>query len=268
MLRSILNYFRAFFYYITGRVDDARRALSSNPYVIEATYDKIVEEKRNNLDRYRTAIAKLISQEEKKRQTATKLSDEIQYHEKLIAGAAAKGKDLLPNLTRKYNGDTEQVKRDPEYIKCQTAFRDFSSTIMEKKKYAKEVEDDLGELSTKIGEHKANIQSLLRDLQKIQEEKHSTVAEVISAKEEKEIGDLLSGVSIERSSKELAELRDIRSQARATARISREMAGLTNKSTESDFLSYAEGGGHDTEFEKLVGFSQPKLITNEKVENS
>lgn len=253
MFRAIWNLFRAIGYLCTGRIDSARKALSSNPYVIEATYDKVIEEKKTNLHRYRNAIAGMIQKEEEKKSKTGNVSADIKKYEQMKAGAAAKAKEIVA----KYGGDVEKVKNDADYIKWQSAFRDFSSTLEEKRKAASELELDLNDLGRRINEHKANIQGLLRDLEKIQAEKHSTIAEVISAKEEKEIYDMLSGISMDRSNKELQELRDLGQHAKATARISREMAGLDAKATENELLAYAENAATDDEFNKLIGLSTP-----------
>ena len=104
--------------------------------------------------------------------------------------------------------------------------------------------------------HKTQLESLLRDLEKIKQEKHSTVAELMTAKEEKEIADMISGISKDRTSEELQELRDIRDQAKATARISREMAGTDVARSEAEFLEYATRSEADNEFDKLIGLAQ------------
>ena len=45
MFKAIGRYLRAFGYLITGRIDAARKELSTNPYVVQATYDSVIEEK-------------------------------------------------------------------------------------------------------------------------------------------------------------------------------------------------------------------------------
>jgi hypothetical protein len=256
MFRAIWNLMRAIGYLLTGRIDSARRALSSNPYVIEATYDKVIEEKKQNLDRYRNAIAGMITKEEEKKNKVLGLTTEVKKLEQLKAAAAFKAKEIVS----KYNGESNKVTADPDYLKWQSAFRDYSSTLDEKRNRAGELETDLGDLGRRINEHKTNIQGLLRDLQQIQEEKHSTIADVISAKEEKEIYDMLNGISMNRSNKELSELREIGQHAKATARISREMAGLDVTTAENELLAVATNAHTDDEFNKLIGLEKTKAI--------
>ena len=156
----------------------------------------------------------------------------------------------------KYNGDVEAVKQDPEYTRCQTAFRDFSTTLAEKEQRIVDLEGDLETLAKSIGGHKIQIQGLLRELDKIREEKHDAVADVISAREEQQIADMVAGISADRTSQELAELRDLRREMKAKARISREMSGLDTKRDEDEFLSYATENVMTDEFDALIGLTK------------
>jgi len=259
MFSAIGRYIRAFFYLITGRIDKARKSLMSNPTVVEATYDNIIEEKAARCRQYKDALGKMVAKEEEKKDKLRVLATGdhkdapgIPYYTKLKAGAAAKARELVA----KHGGDAEKVKSDPEYIKCQAAFRDFTSTLEEKEKAAKELEVDLAELGKNIGGHKANIQGLLRDLDKLKSEKHEAVADIISAKEEKEIADMINGIAEDRSAKELQELRELRREAKGQAKVSRELSGLDNKVAEADFLAYAESTASDNEFDKLIGLTK------------
>ena len=77
MFKAIGRYFRAFGYLLTGRVDSARKELSKNPYVIQATFDKIVEEKTLRIQQYKNAVAAMIAQQEKKLANIKSLSDDV-----------------------------------------------------------------------------------------------------------------------------------------------------------------------------------------------
>ncbi len=97
---------------------------------------------------------------------AAPITDEIGKLEKLRAGAAGKAKKLV----EQYNGDTEAVKRDPEYLKCQAAFKDFSSTLAEKQQRASEIDEDLKQLVANVSGHKTQIQSLIARAGQTEEE--------------------------------------------------------------------------------------------------
>ncbi|MFN3190411.1 MAG: PspA/IM30 family protein [Aureliella sp.] len=251
MFKAIGKYFRAVWYLMTFRVDKASESLRMNPGVISANYDRVIEEKRSRLNQYKDAVSAMIAQEESKKEKLRGLTEEIEKLEKLKSGAAAKAKKLVD----KYNGDIAAVKGDPDYAKCQAAFKDFSSTLSEKQQRASELDDDLKGLVSNVAGHKTQIQSLMRDLEKLKEEKHDAVADVLSAKEEKEIADMMTGLSNDRTSEELRELREMRQKANANARISRELAGMDTDRAEAEFLEYAQSSESDDEFDALIGLS-------------
>lgn len=252
MFKAIGKYFRAVWYLMTFRVNKASETLRMNPGVISANYDRVIEEKRSRLNQYKDAVSAMIAQEESKKERLRNVTEEIGKLEKLRAGAASKAKKLV----EKYNGDAAAVKTDPDYIKCQAAFKDFSSTLAEKQERASEIDEDLKQLVANVSGHKTQIQSLMRDLEKLKEEKHDAVADVLSASEEKQIADMMTGLSNDRTSEELRELREMRQKASANARISRELAGLDTKRAEAEFLEYAQTSEADDEFDALIGLSQ------------
>ena len=217
MFRAIGRYFRALGYLITGRIDAARRTLSENPNVVRATYDHVIEEKKSRIQQYKDAVAGMIAQEEKKSAELKRQSEEVARLQKLMEGAAA----MARKVVERHNGNAEAVKTDPEYLKCQAAFKDFSSTLAEKEARCAELEEDIKTLQNSVNGHKTQLQSLLRDLERISQEKHETVADLITAREERELSDMIAGISEDRTSRELEELRDMRQKARAEARVSR-----------------------------------------------
>lgn len=252
MFSAIGRYLRAFGYLITGRIDSARQAVSSNPAVVRATYDKVIQEKKNRIHQYKDAVGAMIAQVEKKKSQLKRLTTEMARLKKLRDGAAA----MARKVVARHNGDQEAVRSDPDYIKCQAAFKDFSSTIGEKEEHWSELEEDVKTFDSNIATHKTQLTGLMREIEKIKHEKHETVAELLTATEEKEIADMLSGISQDRSSEELQELRDLRDQAKATARISREVAGVDAKQSENEFLEYAESSTSDSEFDALIGLAK------------
>lgn len=251
MFKAMGKYVRAVFYLITFRIDKASETLRMNPGVMSANYDRIITEKRGRINQYKDAIAAMIAQEESKKQKLKKITEEIEHLEKLKSGAAAKAR----KVAQKHNNDPEATKHDPEYQKCQAAFKDFSSTLAEKQSRAEELEKDLEELVKNVEGHKINIQSQMRDLEKLAEEKHDTVASVLSATEEKQIADIMTGLAEDRTSEELRELRELRGKAGAQARMSREMAGLDTKRAEEEFLDFAQASEANDEFDQLIGLA-------------
>ncbi len=254
MFGAISRYVRAFGYLITGRIDAARKVLSANPYVIQATYDRVVQEKTARINQYKTAVAQMIAQEEKKLATVRTLSEETKRLEQLKEGAAGKAKSVVDKL-KGQGVSMEEIKKDQEYLKCLGAFNDFSTTLKEKYDRIAELEGDIKQLQGNLGNHKVQMQQLLRDLEKLKEEAAATVADVITAKEEEEIANILAGISEDRSSKELQDMRDLRQEQKAKARVSRELAGTDTKRQEAEFLDYANKTASSEEFDKLIGLA-------------
>ena len=252
MFRAIGRYFRAIGYLITGRFDRARQSMSMNPDVVRATYDRVIEEKKKRIHQYKDAVAAMITQEERKKSSLKSLTDDIVKLRKLREGAAAMAKKVV----ERHNGDIEAVKSDPEYVKCQGAYKDFTSTLESKEERATELENEIRELAKSVASHKVQLEGLMRDIDTVKQEKHATIAEIITAKEEKEIADMIAGISKDRTSEELQELRDLRDEAKASARVSREMAGTDTARSEAEFLDYATKSAADDEFDALIGLSK------------
>ncbi len=252
MFKAIGRYFRAIGYLFTGRFDAARRTLSTNPDVVRATYDHIIDEKKKRFQQYKDAVGAMMSQQEKKKAELKRQSDEVARLRKLKDGAAA----MARKVVERHTGDVEAVKADPEYAKCQAAFKDFRSTLEEKEGRCVELENDVKTLGETVASHKTQLQTLLREVEQIKHEKHEAVADLITAKEEREVSDMIAGISNDRTSEELQEMRDIRQEAKAVANVSREMAGLDAKRSEEEFLEYATQATSDNEFDRLIGLTQ------------
>jgi len=252
MFRAIGRYFRAIGYLLVGKVDAARMAISTSPHVVRATFDNVMGEKKKRIRQYKDAVGAMIAQEEKKTDELKLQSEEVAKLEKLKEGAAA----MARKVVERHNGDIEAVKNDPEYAKCQAAFKDFSSTLAEKEARCVELEGDINTIKESVAGHKTQLQALLREIEKIKQEKEETVADMITAKEERELADMITGISEDRSSQELQELRDLRSKAKATARVSREVAGMDAQHAEEEFLDYASSATADNEFDALIGLTR------------
>jgi phage shock protein A len=163
---------------------------------------------------------------------------------------------MARRVVERNGGDPEKVKQDPDYLKCQAAFKDFASTLAEKESRIAELEQDLATIQESVAGHKVQLESLLRDIEKVKQEKLETVADIITAKEERELSDMITGISQDRTTEELQEMRDLRQKAKAGARVSREMAGVDAKRSEEEFIQYAEKSAADSEFDALIGLTK------------
>lgn len=255
MFKALGRWLKAFGYLITGQIDAARRTLDTNPAVIRARFDEIVDEKKARIQQYKQAVASLIAQEERKKATLQELTSDIEKLERLKAGALAKAKQVTEGL--KAAGKTAaEIKTDVDYQKCLASYNDFSSTLAEKQARIAEIEADLEEATKTIGEHKVQLQSLLRELEKVKEEAAETVADVLTAQQEKEIADTLSGIAEDGTAEELQQMRQMRQELKAEAKISKDLSGLDTKAQEAEFLEYARTSQAESEFDALLGLSE------------
>ena len=193
--------------------------------------------------------------EEKKKNKLQELTADVNKLEQLKAGALAKAKAVAAQLQSK-GVSLEDIKKNEDYLKCQSAFTDFSSTLVEKNNHIGELEGEIGQSAQTISSHKVQLQQLLRDIDKIKSEAAGAIADVITAKEEQQIADMLSGISQDGTAKELQDMRDLRQQVKANARVSRELAGTDNKKLEADSLDYATKTPSNSEFDALIGLAE------------
>lgn len=255
MFRAIGRWIKAVGYLLTGQVDSARRVLDANPHVIRAKYDEIVREKISRIQQYKQAVAGLIAQEEAKTAKVKQLSEEVANLERLKAGALAKAKQTVAKL-QSAGKSKEAVHADENYKKCLAAYNDFSSTLAEKQERIEELENNVADYKKTIGEHKVQLQQLLREVEKVRSEAADTVAEVISAKQEKEIADTIAGIAEDGTAEELQSLRKMRQEVKAEARVAKEMAGADSKAQENEFLEYARASESTSEFDSLIGLAE------------
>ena len=255
MFGAIGRWFKAVWYKITGQIDQARRGLDTDPHVMRAKFDYIIKGKFNQIHTYKQAVATLIAQQEKKMAKVKSLTEAVQKLENLKAGALAMAKQAVAKLQGE--GKTkEELHADPDYKKCLTAYNDFAATLTEKQDHIKDLENDIGEYDGSIANHKINLQQLQRDIEKLKSEAADAVADVITSKEETELADMINGISKDGMAKELQNMRDLRHEMRAEARVSREMAGTDSKAQEAQFLEYARSHTATDEFDSLLGVAE------------
>ncbi|MEM6795075.1 MAG: hypothetical protein AAF725_13945 [Acidobacteriota bacterium] len=254
MFGAIGRWLKALGYMLTGQIDSARRTLDTNPSVVRAKYDEVIREKTARIHQYKQAVAQIIAQEQKKVAVVRQLGEEIAKLENLKAGALAKAKQVTEKLKASGKG-AEEIKADENYKRCLVAFNDFSSTLAEKQQRIIEIESDVADYRRTISDHKVQLESLRRELEKVKTESSEAVADIITAQQEKDIADALTGIAQDGSAEELQNLRDLRTEVKAEAQISRELAGTDTASQEAEFLEYARTTASSSEFDALIGLA-------------
>ena len=255
MFRAIGRWFRALGYLLTGQIDSARRSLDTNPQVVRAKFDDIVREKTRSIHTYKQALSSLVAQREMKVGKISNLTDEVERLERLKSGALAKAKQTVEKMQAE-GKSMEEIKTNEDYLKCLSAFNDFSSTLEEKQARITELESDIADYGKRVSEHKIQLQDLLRDVDKLRAEAADTIADLVTSNEEKEIAETIAGIARDGTAEELQRLRQLRQEVKAEASVTKELAGTSTKTQEAEFLEYARKTSASSEFDQLIGLAQ------------
>ena len=135
-----------------------------------------------------------------------------------------------------------------------------SELVPSKEKRILELEGQLNqaaiESSNRQAASDAEKKELAEELEKVKSEANEAVADMVTAQEEKDISDMMTGISEDGSASQLSEMRELRRKAKAEARIASELAGTDTKSQEAEFLEYARTSEANSEFDALIGLAQ------------
>ncbi len=264
MANGFTRFFKAIWYTLTGRAHESADRMMENPEAVRGAYEEIINDKKGNIQRYKQAIGQLIALVEQKRSAVKNLTDEVERFEELKAGAIAKAQQTATELQGE--GLTqEEIKVHAEYTRCVTAYQDFNSNLQERTGRITELENEIEGAQADIESHKLQITSLHRDLDQIKSEQSEAVADLITAREQEEIADMLSGISMDGTSAELTRMREIREKAKARSKVAQELAGTDSKSEEEEFLTAARSSAATDEFDALI-FGAQQTDTQTKAE--
>lgn len=265
MANGFTRFFKAIWYTLTGRAHESADRMMENPEAVRGAYEDIIKDKKGNIQRYKQAIGQLIALVEQKKTTVKNLTDEVDRLEELKAGAIAKAQQTAADLQGE--GMTpEQVKQAPEYIRCVTAYKDFNSNLHEKTSRITELENEIEGAQADIESHKLQITRLHRDLDNIKSEQSEAVADLITAREQEEIADMLSGISMDGTSAELTRMREIREKAKGRSKVAQELAGTDSQGEEEEFLAAARTSATSDEFDALIFGAQQTDTQTTKTE--
>ena len=251
MANGFSRFFKAIWYTLTGKAHESADKMMENPEAVRGAYEDIIKDKKGNIQRYKQAIGQLIALVEQKRSAVKNLTDEVERLEELKAGAIAKAQQTAAQLQGEGLAP-EQVKQHGDYTRCVTAYQDFNSNLVEKTDRITALEGEIEGAQADIESHKLQITSLHRDLDKIKSEQSEAVADLITAREQEEIADMLSGISMDGTSAELTRMREIREKAKARSKVAQELAGTDSKSEEEEFLTAARSSATSDEFDALI----------------
>ncbi len=266
MANGISRFFKSMWYTLTGRAHEAADRMMENPEAVRGAYEDIISDKKGNIQRYKQAIGQLIALVERKKSTVKSLTDEVEKLEELKSGAIAKAQQTAADLQAQGMGP-EEVKQHAEYVRCVTAYQEFNTNLEDKTGQISELENDIAEAQAGIDNHKIQITSLHRDLEQIKDEQSEAVADLITAREQEDIADMLSGISMDGTSAELSRMREIREKAKGRSVVAQELAGTDSRSEEQEFLAAARSSSTSDEFDALIfGAQQTDTQTETETE--
>ena len=191
------------------QLNEQEDRLIDNPEVIREAYEDIIRDKQGNIQRYKQAIGQLIALIEQKKSSLKKLNDDINKLEQVKEDAITKSKEAAVELKGAGLVD-EEIKNHPKYKGYIYSYNDFHSSIEEKQTRITKLEQEIQRAQNDIEEHKNSITALHRDLEKTKTEQSEAVADFITAREQEDINNMLSGISTEDVSEELRRIREIR----------------------------------------------------------
>ena len=265
---AIGRLFKSIWYMLTGRAHELSDKIMENPEAVRGAYEDIIKDKKENIQRYKGAVGQLMALLKQKQVSVQELTQEITRLEDLKKGALAKAKQVANDL-QSQGVSPEEIKTDVDYTKCVAAYNDFSSTLTEKEARIGELEEDIQRAQQDIDGHKVQLETLTRDLKKIQEEQSEAVADLISSRETEEIADMLSGISKDGTNQELVRMREVRQKAKSRAEISQELAGTDANSQENEFLEAARSSETSDEFDALIfGAEQSDSVETTTTKNT
>ena len=266
MANGFTRFFKAIWYTLSGRAHETADRMMEDPEAVRGAYEDIIADKKGNINRYKNAIGQLIALVERKKSTVKNLTDEVENLEELKSGAIAKAQQTAAAL-QEDGMAPEEVKQHAEYVRCVTAYQEFNSNLEDKTRQISDLEGEIEEAQAGIDSHKIQITGLHRDLEQIKNEQSEAVADLITAKEQEEIADMLSGISMDGTSAELSRMREIREKAKGRSVVAQELAGTDSRAEEQEFLAAARSSSNSDEFDALIfGAQQTDTQTETETE--
>lgn len=257
MFKAIGRFFKTVGRLLTGRINEKTESIAEDTHVVREEYNELIGHMTRQVRDIRDAVAGLMAQQERKKAQAEKLVGEIEVLEKKAAGAVAYAKKAAAGKSK------EEASVSPEYVRAMEAFKNFNSTLAEKRSRVDDLERDVEAGSKQIEAYKQQLINFQRELEKLKSEKHEAVAEITMAKHQREVSEALAGIGKDDTAEQLSSLRDRVRKVSSQAKITSELAGTDVAVEEAEFLSMAEESMAKSEFDDLIFGEDEKESTPE-----
>ncbi len=208
-MANVTRFFKALWYTITGRAHKQGNKLFENPEALRGAYEDIIREKQENIQRYKRAIEQLIAFVDQKKKSLKSIIEDIDRFEQMKADAITEVENTSTQLKKAGKSD-EEIEQHPDYLRSVISYKDFHATLEEKNAHVAELERDIEREVKDIESHQLQITIFHRDLEKIKTQQTEAIAALITARQQEEIADMLSGISPVDSSEQLTRMQKIR----------------------------------------------------------
>lgn len=259
MFKAIARWMRAIGYMFSGKVDNVTRGINKDPNVMNAKYDDMIRKMGDSIRQYVNAASIVSSHVAKKEASLLSVRAEIKKIEGLRAGAI--------NIATKVAEELKAKGIDPntniEYTQHRSAYNDFSSTLLEKKKIEQELVDAIAAGNETNKNNLATLKTLQRDFDKLKSEKGEMVSRMISSAEERSMNEMISGLSSHNNDvmAERAKMRDMVMESEAAAKITGQVAGTDARRVEEQYLEASVRMAANSEFDALTGAAPVPALT-------
>lgn len=245
------RWLKAIGYLFTGRVDSARKVLDSNPHVMNAKYDEMIRNLSVKIKQFVDAAAKVSAFSAKKKAALLVNAVEVEKLHKLQSGAMNMGKQVAAALQAKGVDPASDV----EYTQHRAAYNDFSSTLLEKMKTKKELEDSIAQSEATNKNNLSTLKDLQRQYEALKKEQGEMVGRMINADVERGLNEMVAGLDAGTGNvlNERNKIREMVMEAEAGAKITGQVAGTDARRAEEEYLSLAVSSAANSEFDAASG---------------
>lgn len=252
LFASIGKYFAAFGYLLTGRVDKARERMATDPNVIRATMDGVIDGHKRSISEMMDAVAEIINLQETKKGQKTNFERNLTEKQKIQTSA----KRMTEERIRKLQADgksPEEIKADPEFMRHSSAFSSVSTEVKGLQDNVARATADIALYQTKLDQYKIQLEGMKRGLEKSKEKKSTLVADAITAEQELRLNQMLAGITSDSSAAQTeADLEAAVGKLKAKARVASELAGTDTVVADAQYLAYADKSAAASEFDSLL----------------
>jgi hypothetical protein len=255
-MKGLVNLVTLRFLWASDKIEDTKGMMGLQ-------YDQIIEKYSSDTKEVQDAIGGLEANKQECMLKMDALTKEIEGLETEMAGAQALSEEKVAALMKA--GKTEdEAFADAEIRQWEAHFQDAESTLTEKKTRFADYEERVKQFGESIANYVIQAQRMVREIEKLRQEKHESVADVRIAGQVEAINSRLSGLSTGDSDDRLRGLRDRVSQAKGKAMAAQKVSGTDNTLQREKLRKAAKSKMSKSSFRK--GISVKKTEAPKKAE--